>query len=155
MAKLDTKKLDTGTWVVIADGEKALFLENITDAKDPNLTVRHVAMQENPPDRAQGTDRPGRMADNGPGQKSAFDETDWHQLAKDRFAEDLAEQLYKLAHRGAYKRLVIAASPKVLGVLRPALHKEVTDKLVAEIPKTYTNAPRDQIERWLCADLAA
>ena len=30
-------ELKTGTWVVIADGEKALFLENTMDAEDPYL----------------------------------------------------------------------------------------------------------------------
>jgi protein required for attachment to host cells len=28
-----------GTWVLVADGEKALFLENQTDGADPHLKV--------------------------------------------------------------------------------------------------------------------
>lgn len=79
--------------MVIADGEKALFLENMMDAQDPNLVVRRVDAQENPPDSEQGTDRPGRMMDTAPGQRSALEETDWHELAKMRFADDLAERL--------------------------------------------------------------
>ena len=35
-------ELKTGTWVVIADGEKALFLENTMDAEDPYLVVRRI-----------------------------------------------------------------------------------------------------------------
>ncbi|NND41066.1 MAG: Host attachment protein, partial [Silicimonas sp.] len=32
--------LKNGAWVLVADGEKALFLENITDGEDPYLKVR-------------------------------------------------------------------------------------------------------------------
>ncbi|OOY21525.1 Host attachment protein [Thioclava sp. DLFJ5-1] len=147
-------KLSKGTWVVIADGEKALFLENMMDDEDPNLVVRRVDEQENPPDHEQGTDSPGRMADDGPGHRSAFQETDWHELAKMRFADDLAERLYKMVHKGRIERLVIVAAPRVLGEIRSALHKEVSDVVVAEIDKTLTNHPRDEIEKLVKEELA-
>ena len=146
--------LKTGTWVVIADGEKALFLENMMDAQDPNLVVRRIDEQDNPPDSAQGRDQPGRMADGGPGQRSAFDETDWHQLAKMRFADDLAETLFKMVHQGRIKRLVIAAAPRILGEIRRSLHKEVEAVLVGEIDKTLTNHPIDEIEKIVKGELS-
>lgn len=138
--------LKEGTWVLVADGQKALFLRNDMDAQDPMLTVIRIEEQENPADREQGTDRPGRMADGGPGQRSALAETDFHQLAKERFADDLAEILYKQAHKGRYDALVIAAPPQVLGELRAKMHKEVASKVVAELDKTLTNHPIDKIE---------
>ncbi|TQS72467.1 host attachment protein [Rhodobacteraceae bacterium] len=147
-------ELKKGTWVVVANGEKAMFLENVTDAQDPNLEVRRVDEQDNPADRDQGTDKPGRQADNGPGQKSAFEETDWHELAKERFADDLAERLYKMAHKGRFDHLVIVASPSVLGNLRSAFHKEVSDRIIAEIPKDFTNHPRDEIEKHVARELS-
>jgi len=141
--------LTQGTWVLVADGEKALFLRNDLDAENPDLNVVRIEQQENPSDREQSANRPGRVADNGPGQKSAPDDTDWHQLAKDRFADDLADILYKQAHKGAFDRIVLVAPPATLGELRSKLHKEVQDKLVAEIDKTLTNHPIDKIERLL------
>lgn len=142
-----------GTWVLIADGEKALFLENVTDGADPYLRVWREEHHENPPDREQGTDRPGRFHDAGPGQKSAFSETDWHKLEKERFARDLADRLYRFAHRGDFERLVIVAPPRVLGDLRSAFHRIVAERIVAEIPKTLTNHPVDEIEALLRAEL--
>ena len=68
-------------WVLIADGEKALFLKNLTDEHDPHLEVVRKEEQDNPKDIDQSANRPGRMQDNGPGQRSAFDDTDWHELA--------------------------------------------------------------------------
>ena len=148
-------ELTGDSWVVVADGEKALFLRNVTDAEDPHLVVVQKETQENPPTRDQGTDSPGRGHDSGPNQRSAFDETDWHQLAKDRFAHDLADLLYKRAHAGAFERLVIVAAPSVLGELRPALHKEVAARVIATIPKTLTNHALDEVEAILRTELAA
>ena len=53
--------LTHGTWVLIADGEKALFLRNDLDEKDPDLNVIRIEEQENPADSEQGTDKPGNM----------------------------------------------------------------------------------------------
>ncbi|OWU82961.1 Host attachment protein [Oceanicola sp. 22II-s10i] len=147
-------RIDNGTWVLVADSEKALFLENIADAEDLHLVVTGKEEQENPSDREQSANRPGRMNDTGVGQRSALDDTDWHELAKERFAADLADLLYKRAHRGEFDRIVLACAPSVLGDLRPALHKEVASKVIAEVPKTLTNHPLDKIEKILAEDLA-
>lgn len=147
--------LTNGTWVVVADSEKALFLRNLTDHANPNLDVFDEDEQENPSDRAQSANRPGRMNDTGVGQRSAMDDTDWHELAKDRFASDLADKLYTEAHKGHFDKLVVVASPQVLGVLRDEMHKEVADKVVAEVPKTLTNHPVDEIEKLVKKELDA
>ena len=107
--------LKNGTWVLVADGEKALFLVNEGDAEYPVLRVRREESQENLPTREQGTDRPGRTFESTGTSRSAYEETDWQQLAEDRFADHLAEMLYKRAHRGEFQRIVIVAAPKVLG----------------------------------------
>ena len=140
-------KLRNGTLVVVTDSEKALFLINRTDDEDPNLEVVDKEVEDNPPDRVQKTDSAGRDQDGGPGQRSAYQETDFHELQKDRFASDLADRLYKMAHAGKYDHLVLVAPPQVLGVVRNEMHKEVADKLVAEIDKTLTNHPLPEIEK--------
>ena len=147
-------KITKGTWVLVADGEKALFMRNDVDAQDPDLNVVRLEEQDNPSDLEQSANRRGRMNDNGPGHKSAMDDTDWHELAKERFAADLADILYKQAHKGAFERLVIAAPPNILGELREQMHKEVADKVIAEVPKTYSNHPIDEIEKLLKRELA-
>ncbi|RAI00518.1 Host attachment protein [Acuticoccus sediminis] len=139
-------------WVLVGDGEKALFLKNGIDEGFPNLTVVREMVQENPPTREQGTDSPGRRHDNGPGHKSAVEETDWHRLEKERFAREIADRLYKAAHKGRYDKLIIAAPPVVLGELRKALHKEVEEKIVFDVAKELTNHPIDEIEKALTKD---
>jgi len=151
------KRLGKGTWVLIADGAKALFLENITDGLDPHLQVRRVKTQENPKDIDQSDDRPGRMQKGPRGSassnpRSALEDTDWHELAEERFAGELADILYRQVHASAFENLVIIAAPRVLGDLRKALHKQVIDRVIAEIPKTLTNHSMDDIEKLVMAE---
>lgn len=147
--------LDQRTFILVTDSEKALLLENITDAQDPHFEVRRKEEQENPSDREQSANRPGRKQDTGVGQRSALDDTDWHELAKERFADDIADLLYERAHRGKLGPVIIVASPQLLGDLRPKLHKEVQDLIQGEIPKTLTNHPITEIERIVKDELAA
>lgn len=144
-------KLAHDIWVVVADGEKALFLRNEGDAEYPNLQVMRELNEENPPTREQGTDQPGRFHDGPSPHRSAMEETDWHRIAKERFADEIADRLYKYAHRGDFEKLVIVAPPLVLGEMRQKLHKEVSDRVEAEISKTLTGHPVDQIEKILMA----
>ncbi len=146
-------RLRKGTWVVVADSEKALFLRNLTDHWTPELEVIEVETQDNPPNREQGTNRPGRMPDTGPGQRSALAETDWHELAKQRFAREVADTLYTKAHQGAFDALVLVAGPKVLGNIREGLHTEVQRRIVAEIPKNLARHTLRDIERLLQSEL--
>lgn len=139
-------KLKHEGWLVIADGEKALFLRNDGDEKFPNLTVFRELEHANPPDREQAADRPGRLSDGG-SHRSAVQETDWHRVEKERFAKDIAQRLYGHAHKGMFSELVLVAAPHVLGDLRKELHKEVQDKVIAEVAKDLTKHPVHEIEQ--------
>ena len=155
--------LRNATWVLVADGEKALFLVNDGDAEYPVLNVRRKEEHENPSTREQGADRPGRFSDGpefagvagaeGHAQRSGVQQTDWHRLEEERFADELAEMLYKRAHAGEFRRIVLVAAPNVLGDLRNKLHQEVRDRVVGEVPKTLTNHPVEEIEKVLKAEL--
>ena len=143
--------LKHGLWVLVADGEKALFMRNEGDAKFPNFQIIRELTQENPSTREQGSDRPGRFHDGPSAHKSAVADTDWHKVGKLRFADEIAERLYKAAHRGDFEHIIIAAPPLVLGELRKKMHQEVAERVVGEIPKTLTNQPVYDIEKMLLA----
>lgn len=139
-------RIPHNAFVLVGDGEKALFLRNEGDERFPNLEVDRTLSHENPPTHEQGTDRPGRTAAPVTGRRSALEETDWHRLEKERFAKDLADRLYKRAHAGRFDHLVIVAPPKTLGDLRGELHAEVRSRVLAEIGKDLTGHPIDRIE---------
>src|SRR5882672_12568334 len=137
--------------VLVGDGQKALFLRNRGNALRVDLVVERILEQDNPPTREQGTDRPGRSSASLGVARSAMEEADWHYLAKERFAGELADALYRHAHANLFDKLVIVAPPKILGNLRKALHPEVAERVAAEIPKELTSHPVAEIERLVAA----
>lgn len=124
--------------VLVGDGARAVFLRNSGTIMSPSLAVENVFEHHNPPTREQGTDKPphgGTAAPRGP--RNNIEPTDWHQLAEDRFAREIADKLYDMAHQHRFERLLIVAPPKILGTLRKSLHKEVRDRIEAEVPKEF------------------
>ena len=137
------------SFVMVADGEKMLFFRNEGDADYPRLVVERKRVQDNPSDREQKTDAPGRaFASVGSG-RSAMEETDFHQLEENRFAAETAGMLQRWALRNDYETLVVVAPPKTLGELRKHYHKEVERRLVGEVAKDLVNVPVAEIERIL------
>jgi len=151
MATEPTPHVPHGALVLVGDGQKALFLRNKGHAQHVRLVVEQVLERDNPPTREQGTDRPGRSNASVGVARSAMEETDWHDIAEERFAGELADVLYRGAHANLFDRLVIIAPPKILGNLRKAFHAEVAERVAAEIPKELTSHPVAEIERLLAA----
>jgi protein required for attachment to host cells len=135
--------------ILIADGERALFLRNEGSPQNVKLAVERVLEQDNPATREQGTDRPGRTNSRMATRRSAIDEIDWHQLGEDRFAGEIAAALYRLIQANRDLKLVLVAPPKTLGELRKSLHSEVIAGIAAEIPKELTAHSLPNIERLL------
>ncbi len=151
MTNESTPVISHNALVLIGDGQKALFLRNTGTAQQVKLEVEHILEQDNPATREQGTDRPGRSVSTIGTARSAVEEVDWHHIAKERFAGEIAEALYRHAHDNRFDKLVVIAPAKILGNLRKAFHAEVTDRIVGEIPKELTSHPIAQIERLVAA----
>lgn len=143
-------QLQNGTWVLVLDGTKALILENVTDGADPNLRVLRKDENDALDSKAVSTTSPDQQGD-----RRQDDASQIHQTTEAGFAEEMAEWLYKAAHRNRFQSLVLVAPPKVIGTLRQKLHKEVASRVVGEVHKTLTGHPIDQIERIVAEDLAA
>ena len=145
-------RLPHNSCVMVADGEKMLFFRNEGDADFPQLIVERNREQEVPANIDLKTDEAGRRHTpvGGVG-RSAYEETDFHQLEKDRFAAEAAELLKRMALRNGFEQLVVVAPPKTLGEMRKHYHKEVEKRLTAEIPKDLTHLPVQEIEKVLLA----
>src|SRR5579875_1603819 len=107
-----------GAWVFVGDGQKALFLINEGDEKFPNLRCLTVEDHKDPLSRDQGTDAPGRAYASVGERRSAVDNTDWHELEKERFAASIAGRINRAAQSDTFNQIVIVAPPKILGDLR-------------------------------------
>ncbi|MBI1364802.1 MAG: Host attachment protein [Alphaproteobacteria bacterium] len=144
---------DLITWVVVADGEKALVFRNVDIDERPNLQVISETEIENPPTREQGAARPGRMSASGE-RRAAVEDTDWHRLEKERFARDFTLRLNKAALRNSFDRIAIFAPPQVLGDMRNEYHAELKKRIVAEVASDITKHPIPEIERHAAKVLA-
>ena len=138
-------------FVVVADGRKALFLRNEGDGVYPNLQVEHAEERINPSNGDQTTDRPGRAFSSVGSGRSAYEETDFHQLEEDRFAAETADLLKTRALNNDFESLIIVAPPETLGELRKHYHKEVSARLAGELDKDLTGHTIADIEKALAA----
>jgi protein required for attachment to host cells len=136
-------------WVVVCDGCKALILENAGDERFPNLRCREERDQADPPTHAQGTSPPGRVQASVGSAHSSVEQTDWHELAEDRFLTDLAHDLDAAVTKGEANALIVVAPPRALGVLRRKWSPRLRAALKAEIDKDYVKKPIFEIEKQL------
>jgi len=83
--------------VFVGDGRKALFLRNAGDAKFPHFKAERVFIDQNPPTREQGSDRPGRAFKRAhTNRRAAMETTDWHDLEEHRFVQRVAAAMEDL-----------------------------------------------------------
>jgi protein required for attachment to host cells len=146
-------RIPSATLVVVADGQKALFLRNRGTAQIPDLVVEDTMEQDNPPDREQTSDRPGRRAASAahPSVRGAVEQTDRHELEESRFSARVAERLYRDPPTGDFDHLILVAPPTALGQLRRHLHDSVSQRVLGEIPKTLTQHGVAAIQKVLTA----
>ncbi|MDB5698242.1 MAG: host attachment protein [Alphaproteobacteria bacterium] len=139
------------SFVLVADGRKMLFFRNEGDGEFLKLEVERKDLHENPATRDQKTDEAGRAFAGVGAHRSAYSETDFHQLEEDRFAAEAAEMLKQRALRNEFDSLFVVAPPRTLGELRKHYHKEVEKRLTGEIAKDLTGHPVEEIEKILLA----
>ena len=142
--------------VLVIDGRKMLFFRNHGD--ESQIDLRTEAHDERE-DRSNGeikNDSPaGSVASSSGGGRSTMEESDPHQQEEDRWVKDAAEHLRLRALRNNFDHLCIIAPPKALGVLRKALHKEVSKRMVCSINKEMSGRPIPDIEHLIVTETKA
>jgi protein required for attachment to host cells len=142
-------QIHEGEWVVVCDGAKALILENAGDAKFPNLKTVEVLEQENLRTKEQGTDEPGRAFSSVGHGRSSYEQTDWHDRSEEAFLVHLAGHLDAAISAGKAKSLIMVASPRALGMIRPAYGNGLKAAVRAEVDKDLVKMPVHEIEKHL------
>ncbi len=143
-------KIAAEGWVLVCDGRKALVLKNAGDEMFPNLQVKRIfEAPENPPTHEQGSDRPPRAVSGM--RRSSIEQTDWHDLAEQRFVDDVADALSSAHQKTPLRSLVVVAPPRALAELRKEFSNELRKVIVAEIHKDLTKHPVHEIEQHLTA----
>jgi protein required for attachment to host cells len=136
-------------WVVVCDGAKALVLNNTGDAKFPNLKTVEVHEQKDLPTHLQGSDKPGRAYSPAGRSHGTVEQTDWHNQAEQAFLTHLAQTLDAAVAAGKTKSIILAASPRALGMIRPAYTHALRAAVRAEVHKDLIKMPVHEIEKHL------
>lgn len=98
------------------DESRAFSRQLLNQPDNPNAGSLHKPQPENQPDARQ-------------------------QLEIDRFARELAARLERGLNDHAYDRLVIAAPPGLLGLLRKLISTRVHQRLMLDFRADYVNVP--------------
>ncbi len=126
------------TLLLVADGEKMMFLRNQGDGLQPEFQV------ESRQDRPDLSSK-GEMSGTGTG----GGDHDYHKDEENRFAADLAEQLRIRALAHDFDALIIIAPPRTLSEIRKNLHVEVEKRVIMELAKEMTDRPIPDINAML------
>ena len=147
---MDKLQIPHEAFIFIGDGRKALFLRNAGDEKFPQLITERVFVDDNPPTREQGTDRPGRAFKRAhSNRRGSMEMTDWHELEEQRFTRRVAAAMEGLVRERKVPALVIVAPPRTLAEFRQAFHPDVQKRILTEVDKDLTKHPVGEIESHL------
>jgi protein required for attachment to host cells len=137
------------TWILVCDASRARLLLERRRGRDISLveSFEHADSRAHVRDLmadAQGRKPVGpvpaaRVAGQGGahGRPGAEPDTDAKEVEAQKFARELAEVLDKGRSDHAYERLIIAAPPRFLGMLRGALDAQVAKLVETTIDKDF------------------
>ena len=148
---MEKLKIQTGDWVVVCDGKKAMILENRGDEKFPNLRSKETFDHPDQPTHLQGSGAPGRVYPSVGTARSAVEQTDWHDESERAFLRTVVDKLDHALKRGETKSLIMVAPPRALGVLRQIYPLAVRNALRGEVDKDLVKLPLYEIEKRLLA----
>lgn len=153
--------MDDTTWIVIANASRArVFLQEkpdrlveVGDMVNPKARLRNAEFEraQTDPISASGS-RHGTAAPTQPNGYQPNQPPDEHQT--ELFARDLAGFLLTGLHEGRYRRLMLSASPKFLGVLRQVIDPRVKAAVGLEINQDYTQFSVHELPEKLAAHAA-
>jgi protein required for attachment to host cells len=131
------------TWILTADGHHARVWEWKSREQPLTLVPDFVRRVENVSKFSRGmkSDRPGRShASTGMGRSSIEPKSDPHTHEKDEFARELASDLDKALKEHRFRKLIVIASPHMLGSLRQNFSPQLEQVIAGQSDKDYMNA---------------
>ncbi len=144
--EMETKMRPVQTYILVADGGRAHLL--LSEGREKPLTevVGSERRQELKPDHELSADRPGRVHESANVSRHAIERENLHRREKERFAQALAADLDQRLAKKEFERLLIAADPETLGVIRSNLSAKVRASVLGEVPKDLTKLTNQQVK---------
>ncbi|MBI4725490.1 MAG: host attachment protein [Rhodomicrobium sp.] len=141
------------TYILVAGGAHAHLLLSEGRGKPLTSMQRFEQQQDIKPDHEFNAERPGRVHESADVARHAIEREDPRRREKERFAQSLAADLDRRLGNNEFDRLIIAAAPETLGVIRSALSEKVRAVILSEVAKDLTKLTNLQIKLYLGNDL--
>lgn len=138
------------TWVVLADAGGARLFDASHGVEAMTEIEALVHPEGRLPARALTSDLPGRTFDSaGQGRHAMESEVGPREQAAREFANLIATRLDGARRRGEVQRIVIAAAPAFLGLLRKAMTEETQQIVSQSFDRDWVKLPLDELRRRL------
>jgi protein required for attachment to host cells len=134
------------TWIVVADGSQARFLEyhQRTGLLKPvdGMTFQHSRT----PSHELGTDRQPRVFESvGSARHGVEPRIDLHDQQELQFLQSIAETLAVCEKEERFEKLILIAPATALGQLRKTLSPAMKKKITGEMSHDYCNQTNDYV----------
>jgi protein required for attachment to host cells len=145
--------MNARTWIVLADAATARMYEAQAGRRDWKLIAELAHPQSREKESELGRDKPGRVKQSTGSRAAMEPPTPRKEVEIEKFARQIAKTLDDALVRKAYDRLVLAAPPEFVGVLRGLLPERVEQCIAATVEKDYLHLDlpeaRERLEQQL------
>lgn len=138
----------TSTWIVVAHEAGARFFENRGRGTGLELVEEVEHPEGRARDRDMASDRPGRSFrknSGDPGRASMGQSEGPHDRAVSDFARALADKLKDGRVQNRYKRLMLVAPPRFLGLLRSSLDGPTAQLVMVSLDKDFAASKKSEL----------
>jgi protein required for attachment to host cells len=136
------------TWIVVAHEAGARFFEHQSRGEGLELVEEIEHPDGRARDRDMASDRPGRSfrkSSGDPSRASMGQSEGPHDRAVSDFARALADKLKDARMQNRYKRLVLVAPPRFLGLLRSSLDGPTAQLVMVSLDKDFAASKQSEL----------
>ncbi len=136
------------TWIVVAHEAGARFFENLGRGTGLELVEEIEHPDGRARDRDMASDRPGRSfrKNSGDPSRASMSQSEGpHDRAVADFARALANRLKDARVQNQYKRLVLVAPPRFLGLLRSSLDGPTAQLVMVSLDKDLAASKKNEL----------
>jgi len=134
------------TWVLLADARRARVMSYDLPSKRL-VPVEGAEWTAEPP--AEFSDEAGVMPSRAGAGRASISRSDPALQAETAFAKSIVSHLNKTLEKGCFDKLVVAAAPHMLGVLRVHITPELQAAIHVELDKDLTQSDPEKLMKSL------
>lgn len=137
------------TLVLVCDSGKALFFKNTGDAQKLDLTCYATLDSTDLDESLTYQDRAGRTYESHGEQRSSVGSDNQKDLMLSLFIQRIIARLQSEIEAAGRGKIIIAAPPRMLGLIRNDIPEKLRSFIKAEIANDLVNLPKFEIEAHL------